>query len=269
MVGGGWAGLGQVSFGATESLDVGPFPQVTSDPPATFTGGSRIAAPRTQEIIVAIDIGLIKVVIRGTLVSVQDWSTAFWIGLDGGSAPTTSTSASIADAIEAKVATMIGQLTGHIWSTETHYTGISIYYYPPDTLTAEWTADNSDGAAAGTLTSYEPTFLAQVVSLLSPFSGASNRGRMYVPFTANGIGSDGEWGSADITYAGANVASMMTAINALDLTTDGITGQACVVVSRTRAWTKPITQTRTDSIPDVQRRRKDKLGPTHVVTTGV
>jgi hypothetical protein len=208
-----------------------------------------------------IPLGLIKCVIQGHISTVQDWSTAFWLGLDEGSAPTSDTMDAIAAAIQPEVETFTGVAVSEIWSSAVSYEQLKVYYYPASTTVAEYVgvaapATIVHGTHGGTM----PPLVAMVASLRTPFEGRSRRGRMYWPAMGALNSADGQYQDATCAAIATGTAAMLTAVNALDLTSEGVTGSTVVVASFTKAYTTPVTEVIVDSIPDTQHRREDKLG---------
>jgi hypothetical protein len=211
----------------------------------------------------------LKITARGNLHAVQNWSTSFWVGLNAGSDASGPNLLPVAVAIEGAVKTWANGLAGHIWASNTQYEGITAYLYPPLSTVSTENAPATSGPVSGSETGYEPFQISLVASLRTPFSGRSYRGRMYVPLSATLCDNSGQLGSAPALYLSETTAALFEAVNTLDLTAHGVTGQTCVVASFTKAQTFPITTVIVDSIPDTQRRRENALVATYVESTPV
>lgn len=109
------------------------------------------------------------------------------------------------------------------------------------------------GSASNSL----PTQTALVVSLTTGLAGRSQRGRIYLPCT--GYALSGHFvGSSDIDGLATKTVGFIQALNAI-----ADTGYGFASVVAGKSATHPITGCRIDNRPDIQRRRADKVLPTH------
>ena len=129
------------------------------------------------------------------------------------------------------------------------------YYYDGTSNSAFMQTIAPLAANPGTLAGAgSPIDTCLVVSLRTGFPGRSRRGRMYLPFH-NTVGAASGQTTSGIAaaYAGA-VASGMNSYSA------GHPGWAAVV-SRTLGDSRAISLASCNTVPDVQRRRENKLSP--------
>lgn len=202
-------------------------------------------------------VGALKVVIRGTLYTVQDWSCALWLSVGAGGEPSQAELDSCAIEAEAQCRAW-ALLMAAVWEADTLYTGVTVYYYSPTSLTAVGLSEQPTSAVVpGTATFAGPGFLCNVQSLRTNLPSRSGRGRIYVPVTATSA------------YAGDQILASQVQNMATwtkDLLDDlrGITvpfaaGSATpVVASFTRGEVNPITRVQSGSKFEVQRRRNDQ-----------
>jgi len=194
-----------------------------------------------------------RTVIRGTGLSGEIWNTGFWWEpiVEGGVTDLASFQA-YADKIEAQVETFWAAVKTHI-SSMYNYTGTNNYWYTGGpTATFAYAKDAS--AAPGTLSgNCSPMDIALVVSLRTANSGRSARGRMYVPCHDTVAPGTGTYATAGAAYANA-VASL---IHNMATAADHQTFMRQVSLKNSSKGI--ITSVVTDSVPDVQRRRVNKL----------
>lgn len=216
----------------------------------------------------AIAAATIKIVINGRIRSVQDWSTSVWL------LPTVTadflTQANlniICGAVEPLVNTWWTALKTYV-QANVDYRGISAYLYNPGSTKADLVAQTVrtpvvGGGGGPTL----PAYCSLVASYRTSLPGRSGRGRSYFPLTSAALGSGDLQAPAATAQAVSNAyAAMLTSINSANPTGSGTTKLECVVASFTKGLATPITGIVTDTVPDTQHRREDKLGATAVTS---
>lgn len=214
---------------------------------------------------------LVKVVLQGTLATVQSWSTSFWLDL-GDPAPQPSQAAldAYAAAITGAMATPVGTIATALFGSTTKTTQVELYWYNPNTIHAAMVATPQALVKTGGGGADGPLFTALVASMRSLTPGRSGRGRCYWPLTIAGpTGAGGQVGAATCSTLATQWAGVLTAVNALPAGGAAPLGQAAVVASFTKGIGYPINHVTVDSIPDTQHRRSDKLVATTVKTVGV
>lgn len=133
------------------------------------------------------------------------------------------------------------------------WTDVLAYQYQSGNTSAQFQAEAVQTPVAGTLASAaSPIDTACVVSLRTAVPGRRTRGRMYVPCHASVQPADGNWAAAVPNALGTATKAMFNSI------TGGTIGGP-VVVSRTGNTYQVVTGLVTDSKPDVQRRRENRL----------
>jgi len=150
----------------------------------------------------------------------------------------------------------------------------TVYYYPDAAANAAYGAQQACTHAQGVGTGNTQMSLQQAacVTLLTGHSGASYRGRIYLPATAVILSTSHQFsgGLADefrITVAGEPDPSgclLDAAARSLDQEGDG--GAAPVVYSRKLNSANEITSVKVDTLPDTQRRRAESATPVAVST---
>lgn len=207
--------------------------------------------------------GVMRLALRGKVSATDVWNTSVWFApLDGTvTVPTTNGGAAV----------VLGQLTsGAQWASfkanivgmlrpNGQLSGETLYCYPSGGPTATAIATQDD-VVVGTGTSGAlPAQVSRVVTLLTGQAGRSFRGRMYFPATALVVGG------TDLQFSD-NGATLLTALDSW-LATQSATNkwQACVVSSARSAKTF-VASFKTDSLPDIQRRRVNRTPPTTVRT---
>lgn len=101
---------------------------------------------------------------------------------------------------------------------------------------------------------------AMVVSKRSTHPGASGRGRMYVP--ATGAFTDLlQYQAVDTNRVNLGTATLLNGMNAIPVT-DSV--GTCVIAGQSSV--RKIVRLTTDTLPDTQRRREDKIGALHEST---
>jgi hypothetical protein len=213
----------------------------------------------------------IKVVCSGHLETAQTWSTGFYlaVALAGGSFGPGEMN-DIADKISTPAGTWLTAFLNN-WSQSTFFEKVTTYFIPGTGIHATFVGEKDLTAPLQGLgtSGFTPIDTAMVQSLRSAAPGRSGRGRMYIPYNVGGIDATGHYSSSNVDNAAHATATFLTAVNALNLTTDNVTSQNSIVASFTKSTTHIVTSVIVDNIPDGQRRRKDKLGVSHQLRVAV
>jgi hypothetical protein len=210
--------------------------------------------------VVGLPVDACKVVLRGTINDVQDWSIGCWLTTEliagsWGIADMTAYCVKL-DAFAADwwstIRNKVNPLTA--WSTT------SLYFYPAGHTVASQMTEVMGGAGSnGGGAVYLPPYVSMVASLRTDVPGRSGRGRNYVP--ANGFtpNVDAQMDNTSCTELATAHATMLTGWNGIVGTDEGISAQTAVVASFTKSQTNAIKTVQVDSKPDTQHRRTDKL----------
>lgn len=206
-----------------------------------------------------INLPLLKWVIEGTMESTQTWSCGFYTSHSGTDDPPTPAQLAaclndLSDAFEEWAS-----VCKAYWSAQTSYTGVALYAYDPNTIRARSVSRLTDDAIVGSGAAPHPTQTSLVASMRTELSGASSRGRCYMPYTAGTLDVSSQVPAGDCTTIANSWATLLTAVNSQDLDPHGITNQQCVVASFTTATAIRIDTVVVDSRPDIQRRRADNV----------
>lgn len=194
---------------------------------------------------------VVRAVFTATNVGGEKINTGCWFFLNT-SAPTQTDldnqTTDIATLWNTFTATMIGDVyAGVSWQI------LNTYYYAGGSNNASLQSSHTLTANTGTRsTAGSPIDTCCVVTLLTGFPGRSRRGRMYLPCHDTITATTGNFpSSTPVTYA--------SGIGAFFNSYSSAHPGWGAVVSRTLGDSLPITLVRVNSLPDVQRRRENKL----------
>lgn len=197
-----------------------------------------------------------RLVIYGDVTPAQSWSVG--MSLAGGATdPDGSLLLTFLNAVD-DIITTGWSAAGSIGarnSADTRVLGLRAYYYQPGESTAFSQAELPYGTPLlGTGTGSLPLQTSLVCSLLTGAPGRSNRGRMYWPMTGFGL-TGHQLTTAQAQGTATPLATMLS----------GISQQALTVLTQRLSVTgirgsRAVTSIRIDTIPDIQRRRVDKIG---------
>jgi hypothetical protein len=204
---------------------------------------------------------VVKMVMRGTGYSGEIWQTGYW-GVPGPAITTQAQLQTLTNAAVTPFTTFWNTIKSHIY-TGFSWTGLTAYFYSGGT-TAQFVARADVSASPGTLSAGgSPADTCLVVSTRTVQSGRSFRGRMYIPCHDTVAPGTGLWTTQASTYSTA-VATLMLAVNGV-----GPPGMDARVVSRKLATASLITSVTADQLPDVQRRRENRMSKGTVATNSV
>jgi hypothetical protein len=206
-----------------------------------------------------IPVGVMRLALRGKISATDVWNTSVWFApLDGTvTIPNTNGGASV----------VLGQLTtGTQWAAfksgllamiraNGQLSGETLYCYPTGGPTATAIATQDDIAAGTGTVGALPAQVSRVVTLLTGVAGRSYRGRMYFPATALACGA------TDLQFTD-NGATLLTQLDGWLAMQSAVNKWQAVVVSSARSAKTNVQSFKTDSLPDIQRRRVNRTPPT-------
>lgn len=197
--------------------------------------------------------GVSKIVIHAETPShseIAEWG--FWVN----QAPTDQATAdSILGAYVTGVQNNFGALCSII-TNDTTYTQARLYSYPTGGPASSYVFDEALTGGVGTSTYVTlPLQTSMCITLRTGQNGRSKRGRIYLPAHAASLGNTHLFTAAAVTsVVGAIAGALSTAAQA--------SGTAPVVVSQTLTSFTEITSVDADLVPDIQRRRANKMPTT-------
>jgi hypothetical protein len=202
-----------------------------------------------------------KTVIKGTGPGSEIWQTGFWWAR-----PDTLDMSDLAE-FRTYTADLVSPIGG-MWSTirakiygAYSYTGFTSYWYRGGPGAA-LVADNPQTPSAGTyVTTGSPMDTCCVVSVISEAAGRRGRGRMYLPRHEACSTTTGQF----LTDASVYVGAIGTLFHNLIAATHSMQPR---IVSQADGVARPVATLKGDQLPDVQRRRENRLakGTTSVLT---
>jgi len=194
---------------------------------------------------------LVHINLTGHLTGGEQFVTGFWVVTPTYLSQTELNS--LATSVAALITATTFATTRSVISSDSGYDKVRLYQYEAGAPKAVKVAEASITGVIGTGTSYQSLQSALVISLRTGIPGARNRGRMYIPWTAAGLGTDHQIGSTSLDAVLAEWQTFFNAVNALT-NVDSIQ-----VVSRTGSGAfATVIQLVADTRVDVQRRRANK-----------
>lgn len=139
---------------------------------------------------------------------------------------------------------------------------LTVYSYLDNTGKASHIGQTAIAGGAGTTAQIMPDQCALVATLQTGFAGRRNRGRMYFPYLAVGL-SGGQVPSSNVDNFATWLSNLITALNS------HLGGQHVCVLSQVAGTSHSVSAIKVDSKVDIQRRRADKVVPTHTSTVTV
>lgn len=192
--------------------------------------------------------------IQGTVQGSEIFDTSFWtLGGTADQADTQALATGIADVLTATDA-MSNTLAAIRAADE--YVKVRVYAYPDGGQQAAWIAE-APIELLGTGAESNPLQTCMVVSLRTSLSGRSHRGRMYLPARGQVITPTGQISETDTTGLASEWAAILGQVNGIALPGGG--NPSVSVVSQTLTNSTVVTSVIVDSVPDIQRRRSNKL----------
>lgn len=208
---------------------------------------------------------LVRAVIRGTIASVQTWSTH----IDFTQIGTGAVSQSALDTWLASFKTAVNTWWGAAGSMAANNDNTLVanqlvgYYYltalSAPSLTSLQTLSLAGTSVASVNNDYRT---AMCVSLLTNVPGRTNRGRIYLPVNRIALSSSHRFTSAQGSQMATAVANLIDAGNLIAL------GSNAVGAGPYNS-THPYQTVRVDDLPDTQRRRTNKLVPAVIGTAPI
>lgn len=144
----------------------------------------------------------------------------------------------------------------YLGTTTTRVLGIRAYLYQVGGAVAIRVGQSSSAAVTCNGTTPHPNQVALCVSLLTNFTGKSQRGRMYLPANAVPMQADGHVAATTPPIVASQIANWLSL-----LITRSVGGQAiypAVASEKTQGLTQ-ITRVRCDDVADTIRARRNKL----------
>lgn len=203
----------------------------------------------------------LRMVAVGDLPSGETWNTGLWALTD---APITSYADLVLSlAVPQSAFNDLFAFLHDFWSATTQARELRAYYYSGGEFgsVAEFSATVPLDANTGAGSPILPDQCTPVASLRTGRAGRSYRGRMYLPYPKLALTAAGQMGSSAADDLATAVAACITAING--------GGMAVSVVSATQASAVPVTNVLIDTVVDTQRRRRNKISPTHIANANV
>jgi hypothetical protein len=203
-----------------------------------------------------------RLVMAGTNAGGNSWSTGLSLGLieNLAQADLQSWLDTLATSVGSTFNAGANLGWGALTSNQSKLTELRAYTYPNlgGPAAAQAVHDYTtpvNGASSGTA----PYTCACVATLLTGVPGRANRGRMYLP--ADGTAFTSHQFSS--TQCAAVATGVINLIDAIQSSTAG-GGNPIVIIAGAKQLdpSRLVKQVRVDSLPDVQRRRQDKVQPT-------
>lgn len=206
----------------------------------------------------AIPAGVQRIVFFGQLPGGEIWETGFW--LQGGLPTSDDAAATQAELVfnvflSESDPPVFPWLQTHALSSGGNIQGARCYAYPSGgpsaTYVGEYTAPSP---LVGSSSYHLPDQVCLVTTLLTGASGRRNRGRMYWPAPGLSVVSTSQFVLTDVQTLADDLAAAFRDLASSDA------GVPCVV-SVVGSTSRPISSVKVDTIPDIQRRRANKLAP--------
>ena len=206
----------------------------------------------------------VKLVPYGTFNGTQDVSFGLWVNLGLGIVPTQAQLDSYCAALGGNFDGFVDTSTVAAWYNALMvWQGLRAYYYAPNTVHAALVSEFVFATPRnGAGTANHPPMTAIVASLRTAVPGRSGRGRFYLPANGIGLQPGGTANGSDVDSLGSAIAGLIGEINAQDIPGGSAPGTVSVMIF-TKGDFNFVTRVIIDNKPDSQRRRDDKLAPTH------
>lgn len=200
--------------------------------------------------------GVRHVVMFGTLPGGEVWNSGFWINHQ-----ITDETSGHAEA-EAMFTQLKTNSSGHFWyearqhwfNPGTTFDGVRNYGYTAGGTTADFAvSSSSSGVTGGAVGGSNINQVALCVTLLTGYSGAHRRGRMFLPATGGVADGNG-------LFTNVMVQALLVGLLADMRACATIGGEPfdLIVVSRSLTGYRSLTSVRADLRPDVQERRANR-----------
>lgn len=206
----------------------------------------------------------VRLITRGTIDGVQGFSFGMDFKVLGVGPVAPADLSTWVSATATPFATWFNATTGGLKLLISPASSISrrdAYFHPSDTGPAAFAASDTSGGGAGTASLIHPPQTAIVVSLLTGFTGRRNRGRFYLPGLA--VPTDtttGRIASTQVDAISLDAGNFINSVNGITLAANAV---GCAVMPTGDI----VTQILVDNVFDTQRRRRNKIGPTHTAVT--
>lgn len=202
------------------------------------------------------DIG--RFLLNGTSGATEVWTTTFHVrwttDIFWSQATLDSLTASIKGLFDTAWTTLKTFATGDMKFTECRG-----YVYEIGSSVADWVSLSSVATPqVGTSSIAHPLQCGIVQSLRSSAPTRSGRGRMYLPLNGIPMSVNGNYNSTNVTSIATTMKTFYQGVNAIAV---GAATTKLVVASATQSQVRDVLTVVTDTRPDVQRRRANKVIP--------
>jgi hypothetical protein len=211
---------------------------------------------------------MVKFTLRGHIQGTQSWSFSLWMRATLTTVPMQqSTLDSYSNSFKTFIGTWCTGVNTLIWGSGTVADTIQVQYFPALAVHASLASPQSlTTASTGTGSALLPAYVACAVSLRSSDPSRGGKGRFFVPVTlATATSSSAnQFSTAMTTAMSTTTKTLIDSMNAQS-PPSGVSGHRVAVRSISKGHALDVVRIVTDSLPDVQHRRSDKLLAASVV----
>lgn len=204
---------------------------------------------------------MIKFVPSGVIQGAQRWSTGLWCQVNTTGTPLPADMVAALNAVVGLFDTWAGALK-QFWMPVTTYDRVSAYFYAAGATKSSLSAISTRTPVVGIATIPLPPRNCVVTSLQTGFPGKSFNGRSYFPCTGSPLSALSQLGNTQVDLFPAAYKVLTNGLNAATLGGPW-TNAVLNVRSNATGVAHPVTQFRTDSLLDTQRRHEDKIAATY------
>lgn len=204
---------------------------------------------------------MVRFQLKGHIQGTQSWSLSLWMQVTLSTTPMSqSTLDAYSNTFKTFASTFCTAIASTAWGSGTQADSIEASYIPALQNNPAKVSPQAMTPVTGSGSALLPAYCACVTSFRSSDPSRGGRGRAYLPVTLATLSSSSlnQYSSAGITTINGAWLTMINSINAQTLPT-GVTAQRVAVRSSSKGHALPIVRIITDSLPDVQHRRTDKL----------
>jgi hypothetical protein len=138
-------------------------------------------------------------------------------------------------------------------TADSGYDTCRVYSYPTGGTVAAFIGEALFTGWVGTASGINPNQVCMCMTTLTGLAGRKNRGRLYLPCNGNPITAGHVFATTEIAAVVAAMATTFTTWNA------GGDEGTVAVISLAGSAANPVTQLSIDNVPDIQRRRANKM----------
>lgn len=201
---------------------------------------------------IPISVPRIYVSMGGNLPGSEQWQVGFWFDAQQAGTPDSAALGAWLASAQTAVQNAFVSYLRPLISSGSNWNRTRAYFYPSGATSAAFIADGPAVNAVGSGGQTMPNQTALVASLRSDIAGRQNRGRVYWPLLA-GSTPGPQVEQAVCTQLANGIADVLSAYQGVSIA--GGTVLAAVNAN------VPVVRVEVDSIPDTQRRRRNKLTP--------